>query len=700
MVQPGVTNLSISQAAAPAGFYYAPDPSSQIACTIGGNVAENSGGVHCLKYGLTTNNVLGVEMVLITGEVIRLGGKHLDAGGYDLLGVITGSEGLLGVVTEVTVRLLRKPSSQRALLIGFPSDESAGDCVAKVIAAGIIPAGMEMMDKPAIHAAEDFVKSGYPLDAESLLIVELDGPPGEVDELLARVDAIATACGAESCRRSEDEAERQRFWAGRKAAFPAVGRISPDYYCMDGTIPRRRLPEVLTAMAEMSARYGLRVANVFHAGDGNLHPLVLYDANKPGELAAAEEFGADILQALRQGGRCADRRAWGRRGEARSDARDVQRDRPGAADAPEMCLRRPGPAEPGQGLPPAASLRRDGAPAYQRRKAAASRTAALLMSTVLEPRTAAELAAAVLESAGPLEVLGAGSKRGLGRPVNSGQRLDLSHLSGISLYEPEELVLTAGAGTRLAEIDQALTAKRQMLAFEPPDLGPLYGRPPGQGTLGGMLACNLAGPRRPKAGSARDHFLGALAVNGQGEIFKTGGRVVKNVTGYDLCKLLAGSFGTLAALAEVTVKVLPAPEHERSLLLSGLEDAAAVAIMCRALGSAAEVSGAAHLPAAVASLLPQGSGAATLLRLEGTTLSVAERIALLRRELGGAGVEMEEPEVQDRLARAPRYRPVPGHGRGDLAFVPAAGRRRCRRCRRSRHRAWRGPATSTIGAAG
>jgi glycolate oxidase len=296
VVQPGVTNLAISQAAAASGFYYAPDPSSQIACTIGGNVAENSGGVHCLKYGLTTNNLLGVEMVLITGEVIRLGGKHLDAGGYDLLGIVTGSEGLLGVVTEVTVRLLRKPTTQRALLIGFPSNESAGDCVAKVIAAGIIPAGMEMMDKPAIHAAEDFVHAGYPLEAESLLIVELDGPPAEVDELLVRVDAIAVACGAMSCRASQDEAERQRFWAGRKAAFPAVGRISPDYYCMDGTIPRRRLPEVLTAMTEMSARYGLRVANVFHAGDGNLHPLILYDANKPGELEAAEAFGADILR--------------------------------------------------------------------------------------------------------------------------------------------------------------------------------------------------------------------------------------------------------------------------------------------------------------------------------------------------------------------------------------------------------------------
>ena len=296
IVQPGVTNLAVSQAVAAQGFYYAPDPSSQIACTIGGNVAENSGGVHCLKYGLTTNNLLGLEMVLMTGEVIRLGGKHLDSEGYDLLGVLTGSEGLLGVITEVTVRLLKKPPGQRALLIGFASSESAGDCVAKVIGAGIIPAGMEMMDRPAIHAAEDFVKAGYPLDAEALLIVELDGPPVGVDELLGRVEEIARGCGATSIRASRDEAERQKFWAGRKAAFPAVGRISPDYYCMDGTIPRRRLSQVLSAMTEMSQRYGLGVANVFHAGDGNLHPLILYDANKPGQLQAAEEFGAEILK--------------------------------------------------------------------------------------------------------------------------------------------------------------------------------------------------------------------------------------------------------------------------------------------------------------------------------------------------------------------------------------------------------------------
>src|SRR5215475_515671 len=296
VVEPGVTNLAISQGVAHAGFYYAPDPSSQIACTIGGNVAENSGGVHCLKYGMTTNNVLGCEIVLITGETVRLGGKHLDAAGYDLLGIVIGSEGLLGVVTEVTVRILRKPELARALLIGFPSSEEAARCVGGIIGAGIIPGGIEMMDKLAIHSAEAFIHAGYPLDVEAILIVELDGPRSEVDHLVERVDTIARACGASTLRASTSERERLLFWAGRKAAFPAVGRISPDYYCMDGTIPRAMLPRVLLRMQEMSQIYGLRVANVFHAGDGNLHPLILYDANQPGELERAEAFGADILK--------------------------------------------------------------------------------------------------------------------------------------------------------------------------------------------------------------------------------------------------------------------------------------------------------------------------------------------------------------------------------------------------------------------
>ena len=296
VVQPGVTNLAVTRAVEDQGFYYAPDPSSQIACSIGGNVAENSGGVHCLKYGLTTNNVLGVELVMMDGEIVRLGGRQLDPAGLDLLGVVVGSEGLLGVVTEVTVRILPKPQDARAVLLGFPSVESAGQCVADVIAGGIIPAGMEMMDAPAIAAAEAFVKVGYPLDVAALLIVELDGPSAECDHLIEEVAAIARRNGATTLRVSTSEAERLAFWAGRKAAFPAMGAMSPDFYCMDGTIPRRRLPDVLRRMNLLSEQYGLRVANVFHAGDGNLHPLILYDANAPGELDKAEAFGADILR--------------------------------------------------------------------------------------------------------------------------------------------------------------------------------------------------------------------------------------------------------------------------------------------------------------------------------------------------------------------------------------------------------------------
>ncbi len=295
VAEPGVTNLGITNAVQHKGFYYAPDPSSQIACTIGGNVAENSGGVHCLKYGMTSNNVLGIEMALITGEIVRLGGAHLDSGGYDLLGVMNGSEGLLGVVTEVTVRILRKAATARALLLGFPSNEQAGDCVGSIIAQGIIPGGMEMMDRPAIHAVEDFVHAGYPLDVEALVIVELDGPEVEVGELVARVETIAKRCGAVYLRVSTSEEEREIFWAGRKAAFPAVGRITPDYLCMDGTIPRAQLPLVLKRMEELSKKYDLRIANVFHAGDGNLHPLILFDANA-GELERAEKLGADILR--------------------------------------------------------------------------------------------------------------------------------------------------------------------------------------------------------------------------------------------------------------------------------------------------------------------------------------------------------------------------------------------------------------------
>ena len=295
-VQPGVRNLAISEAAAQYQLYYAPDPSSQIACTIGGNVAENSGGVHCLKYGLTVHNVLSARIVTGTGEVLTVGSAALDSPGYDVLALLIGSEGLLGVVTEVTVRLLPRPECARVILAGFDSTAKAGNAVAAIIAAGIIPAGLELMDRAAIAAVEPFVQAGYPLDAEALLLCESDGTVDEVDEEILRVESVLSAAGATQLRVSRDATERLRFWAGRKAAFPAMGRISPDYYCMDGSIPRKCLATVLEAIRSMEHKYGLRCANVFHAGDGNLHPLILFDANRPEELARAEAFGAEILQ--------------------------------------------------------------------------------------------------------------------------------------------------------------------------------------------------------------------------------------------------------------------------------------------------------------------------------------------------------------------------------------------------------------------
>jgi glycolate oxidase len=296
VVQGGVRNLAISEAAAPLGLYYAPDPSSQIACTIGGNVAENSGGVHCLKYGLTVHNVLKVKGFTIEGEEIEFGSDALDASGYDLLSLIVGSEGMLAVTTEVTVKLIPKPQLARCIMASFDDIRKAGDAVAAVIAAGIIPAGLEMMDKPMTAAVEDYVHAGYDLTAEAILLCESDGTPEEVEEEIGRMTQVLTSCGASAIAISQSEAERLRFWSGRKNAFPASGRISPDYMCMDSTIPRKRLADILIAIAEMEKKYQLRCANVFHAGDGNLHPLILFDANDADQLHRCELFGAEILE--------------------------------------------------------------------------------------------------------------------------------------------------------------------------------------------------------------------------------------------------------------------------------------------------------------------------------------------------------------------------------------------------------------------
>ena len=295
-VQPGVRNLAISEAAAPYGLYYAPDPSSQIACSIGGNVAENSGGVHCLKYGLTVHNILELRVITLSGEILEIGGSGLDASGYDLLALMTGSEGMLGIVTEIVVKLIPSAEKAQVVMAAFDDIREAGNAVANVIGAGIIPAGMEMMDRITTRAVEEYVHAGYNLEAAAILLCESDGTVEEVADEVLRIGEIMRQSGAIEIKTSRDESERLRFWAGRKAAFPAAGRVSPDYYCMDGTIPRKSLAFVLTGIERLSLEYGLRCMNVFHAGDGNLHPLILYDANQPGELQKTEEFGAKILE--------------------------------------------------------------------------------------------------------------------------------------------------------------------------------------------------------------------------------------------------------------------------------------------------------------------------------------------------------------------------------------------------------------------
>ena len=304
VVEPGVTNIGITEAVRGAGFFYAPDPSSQLACMIGGNVNMNSGGAHCLKYGVTANNLLGLKIVTIDGEIIEIGGAHLDAAGYDWLGILTGSEGQLAIVTEVTVRILRGPEGARAMLVAFRGNEIAGACVDAIITSGIIPVALEFMDRPAIHACEAFAHAGYPLDAEAMLIIEVEGSPKEQDDLLARIGAICQRFDPISLRISQSAEESAAIWKGRKGAFGAIGRISPDYLCMDGTIPTGRLPEVLRRIGEMSESYGLKVANIFHAGDGNLHPLIMFDANDPESFHRAEAFGADILKLCVEVGGC------------------------------------------------------------------------------------------------------------------------------------------------------------------------------------------------------------------------------------------------------------------------------------------------------------------------------------------------------------------------------------------------------------
>ena len=457
-----------------------------------------------------------------------------------------GSEGLLAVATEITVKLLPKPHAARVVMASFDDVQKAGDAVAAVIAAGIIPAGLEMMDKPATHAVEQFVGAGYDLDAAAILLCESDGMPEEVEDEVARMKAVLEGAGATRITVSGSEAERLKFWSGRKAAFPAVGRISPDYYCMDGTIPRKRLGEVLHFIGAMEKKYGLRCPNVFHAGDGNLHPLILFDANDPDQLRRTEAFAGEVLEkCVAVGGTITGEHGVG---VEKIDQMCVQF---GAAEletfhAIKRAFDPRGLLNPGKAIPTLRALRRVRAAARAWRPAAAARAAALLMLADFQERIRAAAGGGT-----PLRLRGSGSKDFYGGEL-AGEVLDTRGHAGIVSYEPTELVVTARCGTRLDELEATLAANGQMLAFEPPHFG-------AQATLGGCVAAGLSGPRRAAAGAVRDFVLGARLLDGRARELSFGGQVMKNVAGYDVSRLLAGSLGTLGLILEVSLKVLPRP---------------------------------------------------------------------------------------------------------------------------------------------
>jgi glycolate oxidase len=561
VVQPGVRNLAVSEAAAPYGLYYAPDPSSQIACTIGGNVAENAGGVHCLKYGLTVHNVMRVRGLTIEGEIVEFGNAALDAAGYDLLALLNGSEGLLAMITEVTVKLTPKPELAQVVIASFDDVRKAGDAVASIIAAGIIPAGLEMMDKKAIHAVEPYVNAGYDMDAEAILLCESDGTPEEVAEEIGRMTAVLEKSGAAGIRVSQNEAERLKFWAGRKAAFPAVGRLTPDYLCMDGTIPRKRLAEMLEAIAALSGKYALRCANVFHAGDGNLHPLIMYDANQPGELDRATAFGCRDPRTVGALRRHDHRRAWGRH---REDRCSWPSSSPRPRSAPSIGSRRPStsmgcsiPARACRRLPavantprrvPAPRLLHRGCDGYPDRK----------LDRAHQRGRQRRRQAGHSRWRQQVVLWWPGTRRGP-------RRRRLSWHRGLRTDRTGGHRARRNAARRTG---RDAGRKGQWLAFEPPHFGPAA-------TVGGMLASGLSGPRRQAVGAVRDFVLGVKLLNGLGEVLSFGGQVMKNVAGYDVPRLIAGSLGTLGVVLEVSLKVLPLPVAEKSLRFA-LDEAAAL----------------------------------------------------------------------------------------------------------------------------
>ena len=617
VVEPGVINSHVSAAAEPHGLFYAPDPSSQSICTIGGNLAFNSGGAHCLKHGMTSNHVLSVEVVLPDGECVRLGSGGTEPVGPDWLGLFVGSEGLFGIAVEATLRLLPRPEATRTVLAAYDSLEAAGDAVAATIAAGILPVAMEIMDALAIQAAESSVRPGYP-DVPALLIVELDGERDAVEADFERLSAVIDGSGATAVRQTQDAAERALIWKGRKSAFSAVGWLSPDYIVQDGCVPRTRLGEALAAIEEMSAGHGLRVANVFHAGDGNLHPLILFDGREPGAVDRAEQLASEILDlCVRLGGSITGEHGVG------VEKREHLTRMFGPADLALMRRLRDeiDPAElanRGKMLLPVAE-RGNGAP------------------SAAAPREAQEVQAALREArASGNRVLprGGGTKPALSGPPGDVVPLELGAVRGIVGYDPAELTLTALAGTPLAELASTLEAAGQYLPFDPP-------LAPAGATIGGTVASGLSGPGSHRRGGIRDFVIGVRFLDGTGELVTGGGQVVKNAAGFDLPKLLVGSLGRLGVIVEVSLKVLPAPPAWGTLRVQadGLEGALAAKARLGLAGVDIEA------------LDFEPSGKVSV-RLGGPAEGLERRLDRVALELGLDGERLLGPEEADLWAAA------------------------------------------------
>jgi glycolate oxidase len=618
VVEPGVINAHVTRAAAPHGLFYAPDPSSQSICTIGGNIAFNSGGAHCLKHGMTASHVLAVEAVLPDGEVVRLAA----GAGPDLVGGFVGSEGLLGIALEATLKLLPVPEATHTVLAAYPDLRAAGDAVAAVVAAGLLPVAMEIMDALAIEAAESSVKPGYP-KVPALLIVELDGERACVDEDVARLREVIRASGATEVRATEDPAERALIWKGRKSAFSAVGWLAPDYLVQDGCVPRTRLGEALEEIGRLATRAGLRVANVFHAGDGNLHPLILFDGREPGAVERAEALAGEILDlCVSLGGSITGEHGIGL--EKRdflprmfdAPTLDAMRRVARAVDPLELANR--GKMFPTERVGDRATRRPGPAPDAFRDAIRALQDAVREHPQVL-PR-------------------GGGSKPALSTPPEGVVPLVVSGLRGIVEYDPEELTITALAGTPVRVVQETLAAHGQHLPFDPP-----LAR--AGATLGGVVAAGTCGSGGHRHGGVRDFIIGARFVDGTGALVGAGGRVVKNAAGFDLARLLVGSLGRLGVLVEVAFKVFPAPPAYATLVAEAPDLVAALEASQRA----------AALDIEALDIVPPGR---VLVRLGGSATSLEPRLERLRRVLALPARKLlggEEADLWDgRLAWAPQ----------------------------------------------